>query len=348
MYIIIGGDQKEYGPISTNDVRQWIAEGRLNEQSLMKAESDAEFRPLGKFPEFADAFAPKAALSGTPPPLAGAAGSAGAGIVSDGDYDLDIFGSVGNGWNLVKNNFGTVFLCLLVLVVICIALFVALGGIVSVIVPKHVMAMAGFKVIFNFIMSAVSGLVIGALAGGFYLVYLKLIRGLPTGVGDLFVGFQKSFTQLFLGYFAVSLVTGLCMAPFNYVQTARFAPLLEKMQNATPEQIQSISQEFMPAFASTLPILLICMIPLTYLAVNWLFTLPLIIDKQMDFLTAMKTSWRRVHRHWWQVFGLLVITGLLNIAGAFLCCIGLVFTVPVGIAALMFAYETIFSEGQAA
>lgn len=55
-YIIIGGDQKEYGPITGNDVRKWIAEGRLNEQSLMKAESDAEWRQLSAFPEFADAF----------------------------------------------------------------------------------------------------------------------------------------------------------------------------------------------------------------------------------------------------------------------------------------------------
>jgi predicted PurR-regulated permease PerM len=36
-------------------VRQWITEGRLSEESLMKAESDAQFRTLGKFPEFADA-----------------------------------------------------------------------------------------------------------------------------------------------------------------------------------------------------------------------------------------------------------------------------------------------------
>ncbi len=30
------------------------------------------------------------------------------------------------------------------------------------------------------------------------------------------------------------------------------------------------------------------------------------------------------------------------------CCVGVLFTMPVGFAALMFAYETIFSEGQAA
>jgi len=30
------------------------------------------------------------------------------------------------------------------------------------------------------------------------------------------------------------------------------------------------------------------------------------------------------------------------------CCVGWLFTFPVGIAALMFAYETIFSEGPTA
>ena len=57
MYIIIGGDQKQYGPISAEDMRKWVAEGRLNAQSLVKGEGDAEFRPLGGFPEFVDALA---------------------------------------------------------------------------------------------------------------------------------------------------------------------------------------------------------------------------------------------------------------------------------------------------
>lgn len=72
-YIIIGGDQKEYGPITGNDVRKWIAEGRLNAQSQMKAESDAEWRPLSAFPEFADAFG-IAQQAGAPPPLSPADG----------------------------------------------------------------------------------------------------------------------------------------------------------------------------------------------------------------------------------------------------------------------------------
>ena len=50
-------------------MRKWIAEGRLNEQSLMKAQGEAEFRPLPTFPEFADALTAKAETTGTPPPL---------------------------------------------------------------------------------------------------------------------------------------------------------------------------------------------------------------------------------------------------------------------------------------
>jgi hypothetical protein len=69
MYVIIGGDGKEYGPVSGADVRQWVSEDRLNARSLVKAESDAEFRPLSTFPEFADLFGIAGRVSNTPPPL---------------------------------------------------------------------------------------------------------------------------------------------------------------------------------------------------------------------------------------------------------------------------------------
>lgn len=68
-YTIIGGDQKQYGLVTEDNLRNWIAEGRLNAQSLIKAEGDAEFRPLTDFPEFADALAARVAPETAPPPL---------------------------------------------------------------------------------------------------------------------------------------------------------------------------------------------------------------------------------------------------------------------------------------
>ena len=63
-YTIIGGDQKPYSSVTPDDIRRWIADGRLNAQSLAKEEQDTEWRPLSAFPEFADALA----ASSAPPP----------------------------------------------------------------------------------------------------------------------------------------------------------------------------------------------------------------------------------------------------------------------------------------
>jgi Domain of unknown function (DUF4190)/GYF domain 2 len=56
MYKIVGADQKEYGPVTAGELRQWIAEGRADAQTLTQAEGSTEWKPLGTIPEFAGAF----------------------------------------------------------------------------------------------------------------------------------------------------------------------------------------------------------------------------------------------------------------------------------------------------
>jgi hypothetical protein len=62
MYRIIGADQQEYGPVTADELRKWMAEGRANGQTLVRAEG-GEWRPLSSFPEFG------AGVASTPPPL---------------------------------------------------------------------------------------------------------------------------------------------------------------------------------------------------------------------------------------------------------------------------------------
>jgi hypothetical protein len=51
MYILIGADQKEYGPVAADEVRAWISEGRANGQTLARFEG-GPWKPLSTFPEF--------------------------------------------------------------------------------------------------------------------------------------------------------------------------------------------------------------------------------------------------------------------------------------------------------
>ena len=66
MYKIIGADQKEYGPVTSDQLRQWIRDGRLNAQTQARLEPSGEWQPLSNFPEFADVFG--AAAPGAPVP----------------------------------------------------------------------------------------------------------------------------------------------------------------------------------------------------------------------------------------------------------------------------------------
>ena len=52
-YKIIGGDGKEYGPISFDQVQNWIREGRANTQTMIRTDTNPKWIPLGQCPEFA-------------------------------------------------------------------------------------------------------------------------------------------------------------------------------------------------------------------------------------------------------------------------------------------------------
>ena len=54
MFKIIGGDGQQYGPATPAQIREWIAAGRANAQTLAQAEGALEWKPLGSFPEFTD------------------------------------------------------------------------------------------------------------------------------------------------------------------------------------------------------------------------------------------------------------------------------------------------------
>jgi hypothetical protein len=71
MYKIIGADGKEYGPITADQLRQWIAEGRVNAQTRVLVEGATEWRPLADIPDFVTAL-PSAP---PPPPLQGYPGT---------------------------------------------------------------------------------------------------------------------------------------------------------------------------------------------------------------------------------------------------------------------------------
>lgn len=67
MFTIVGGDGRPYGPVSADQLRQWITEGRASGATLVQAEGASDWKPLSTLAEFATATA-----AAVPPVLQGA------------------------------------------------------------------------------------------------------------------------------------------------------------------------------------------------------------------------------------------------------------------------------------
>ncbi len=70
MYKIIGADGKEYGPVSLDQLKQWISQGRVNPQSRIQIAGATEWKAATEYPELNALFGQLAgAPVGSPPPL---------------------------------------------------------------------------------------------------------------------------------------------------------------------------------------------------------------------------------------------------------------------------------------
>ena len=70
MYRVIGIDGQTYGPVSADQLRRWMAEHRVNLQSMVLAEGATEWKPLSTFQEFATEAKPPSVTANVPPVMA--------------------------------------------------------------------------------------------------------------------------------------------------------------------------------------------------------------------------------------------------------------------------------------
>lgn len=201
-YFMIGGDGREYGPVTGQQLRAWISQRRANAETRIRREGQAESIPLADWPEFA------AALGGDPrPPLPPppAMDSAQADQLADEilgrGYDLAIGRCLTRSWKLYTSNFWLLTGTTAVVLILHSVLHSvpALGNVAAVVLG-------------------------GVLTAGLSMVFLKLIRGGRAEFSDLFCGFQRNFVQLMLAstitFILVSAGLLLCALPGIYLFVA--------------------------------------------------------------------------------------------------------------------------------
>ncbi len=87
--------------------------------------------------------------------------------------------------------------------------------------------------------------------------------------------------------------------------------------------------------------LILFLIPGIYLAVAYMFSQALVIDKHMDFWSAMETSRRVISKKWFSFLGLGLLLFLLILVGLLALGVGALVAIPLVSCIIAAAYEDI-------
>lgn len=190
MFKMIGGDGQEYGPVTAEQLRQWIWDHRANGQTLVRAEGEADWKPLGAWPEFADTLtAASRAYSGSDPTQPTAAAGPAVPDTAGRAVELRVFDCLGRGWALLQRH-----------------VFLIMGA------SLLVWSLQTFLALFGLLGLLASWLVSGALYGGLCVLVLRLARGQPAGLGHVFACFDARFLSCMLVWLFTEIMTQLGLA----------------------------------------------------------------------------------------------------------------------------------------
>lgn len=185
------------------------------------------------------------------------------------------------------------------------------------------------------------GILLGPMMCGLYLCYFKRMHNQPFEFGLLFKGFD---------YFGPSLVaTLLHVVPIIIIIVPAYLlfyvgfVLSIAVQGNEPNPAAALGVMAMFVVFYIVMVILIILV-----SIGFMFSYPLIVDRQLGAVDAIKWSFRAAMANFWGLLGMSLLTGLLACAGVLLCYVGMFLIFPIQYGAIAVAYQRVFGLSEAA
>jgi hypothetical protein len=306
-YYLIGTDGRYHGPLTGEDVRTWLLDGRASRYSRARRDTEERWQSLREMPEFASMTQPPVTGGGAPQLAEAAAAGIGAvEIDTRPSVRLDPVECFRRAWRLLMRDFAALAGW-------------ALGAEIIIAATLFLPDIGPLVVLVAFVVDAL-------LTATVYAVYLARMRGLRPSVRE------------------IASSVWLSAVPIVVANMAQFAVLfgaatLVGVSVDTTGGNAIVKQPFAAAVGALL-------VPAgVYLAVGYALVVPLIIDRRLPVWRALETSRKTVNPYWFRFFGLQIARSLLLLASAGLTFgFALVLTLPLAFAVLMVAYHDLFPE----
>lgn len=197
----------------------------------------------------------------------------------------------------------------------------------------------GITVVGLLIGGAVPVVLIGPMMCGIHLCMLKRMSGGQVEFGDLFKGFD---------YFGPSLIASLLqfipiiilIIPVYIVFIVLFMLLGASQQSSGGDPGLALGMMVVMFFMFVIVMLLVVLIQAFFI-----FMYPLIVDKKLSGVDAVKTSLNAAKANFGGVIGLTLLNFVLSFAGLLACYVGAFAVMPITMASYAVIYRKVFPEG---
>ena len=184
------------------------------------------------------------------------------------------------------------------------------------------------------------GILLGPMMCALHLAFFHRARGQTVRFEDLTKGFEY-FLQSLIATLIQVIPMMIIIVPFYLIGAVGFMAVMgraaQSRQDASPADLLLMF--------GTFAIMVIIIFAISILiGTLFLFTYPLIVDKRLSGVDAVKLSIKAAFANLGGILGLTLLGFVLGLAGMLLCYVGGFFVMPIGLAARHVAYRQVFEN----
>jgi len=196
----------------------------------------------------------------------------------------------------------------------------------------------GISVVGILIGGVVPIVLLGPMMAGVFICLLQRQRQQPVEFGMLFKGFDLFVPSLIVTAIKVIPII-ILMAPFYIIM---MGVMITTMPHGNPPE--NPSAFLMTFFGLEMVFIVVMMVVSILIEIFFMFAYPLVVDRKLSGMDAVKLSFKAGKANFGGVLGLLLLNALFGFLGVLCCIVGVYFWLPVSLAAISVAYRRVFPE----
>ncbi len=181
------------------------------------------------------------------------------------------------------------------------------------------------------------GILLGPMMCGQYLTFFKKRRGEPIEFGLLFKGFDFFGPSLVATLLHIVPILAIVIPAYFIFYITMVVSMVAQGNSNEPNP--GVAFGIMGGF---MLFWLVVMVVIIVISIGFTFSYPLIVDRKLQGMDAVKLSFKGAMANFWRLLGLSILSGLLTLAGALLCYVGMFLVFPIAYAAIASAYEQVY------